>query len=224
MDLFKNSVTSIGNQSTKSISQLVLSGLPSGIGKKGNRVNRKRKREPECTRVPLVSPNVVSTTFTTAPPESLPGPSHSSFNSPLSAQFMHWHTNRSCNENTGPSEPISAPSHSSFVPPDSVPMMLAMQWSTKVTYMFSHLVSGMHPTTDTSKCRFRLSTKYSASVLEVATSVCVMAAGTSLTSKPSHLMTCVFNTTNGARTPPQFQSYLNLDLGMLTTMQIPIAF
>lgn len=35
------------------ISQLALTGLPSGIGKKGNQVNRKRKREPENERILL---------------------------------------------------------------------------------------------------------------------------------------------------------------------------
>ena len=35
------------------MSRLALTGLPSGIGKKGNQVNRKRKREPENERIPL---------------------------------------------------------------------------------------------------------------------------------------------------------------------------
>ena len=36
-----------------SMSQLALTGLPSGVGNKGNQVKRKRKREPENERIPL---------------------------------------------------------------------------------------------------------------------------------------------------------------------------
>ena len=36
------------------------SGLPNGIGKKGNRVSRKHKHEPECTRKPLLTSSYIS--------------------------------------------------------------------------------------------------------------------------------------------------------------------
>ena len=39
-----------------SITQLVTTGIPGGVGKKGNRVSRKRKHEPVSSRVPLVVP------------------------------------------------------------------------------------------------------------------------------------------------------------------------
>ena len=109
------------------ITQLVLTGVPSGVGRKGNRVSRKRKREPECTRIPLTSSAASAISATSL--ESPLGPSHSSFNS-QSAQFMHWNTNQRDVINTGHAEPLSSPSHSTFVPTDPVPFMPAMQWST----------------------------------------------------------------------------------------------
>ena len=111
-----------------SVTRLVLTGVSSGVGRKGNRVCRKRKREPECTRIPL-TPSIASAVSATASLESPPGPSHSSI-SAQSAQFMHWNTNKRDQISTGRAEPLPGSSHSSFVPVDSVPFMPAMQWST----------------------------------------------------------------------------------------------
>ena len=111
-----------------SITQLVLTGIPSGVGKKGNRISRKRKHEPECTRVPLTASSAASVVYGIVSLESLPGPSHSSFSSPLFAQFMHWNTHQSDCMNTGLTEPLPGPT--SFVPTDSVSLTPTMQWST----------------------------------------------------------------------------------------------
>ena len=95
-----------------SITQLVLTGIPSGIGKKGNRVCRKRKREPERTRVPLTASSAAAVVSTAISFESLPGPSCTSFSPPLSTQFMSW--NQSGGVNSVLTEPLPGPSHSGY--------------------------------------------------------------------------------------------------------------
>ena len=97
---------------------------------------------------------------------------------------------------------------------------------TKVTYMFSHLLSGMHPITVTSTS-FQVNIKPSqcfVSVLELVTVVCAMVLETGSTSKPSHLMTCVFSMRNGVRIPHQCRTSPSLDLGTLIIMHTHIAF
>lgn len=61
-----------------SISQLLLTGLPSGIGNKGNRVSKKRKREEVINRVPLATPTSISllSTSTTASSQLMPSQSY----------------------------------------------------------------------------------------------------------------------------------------------------
>ena len=64
-----------------SISQLVLTGLPAGLGNKGNRVNRKRKSEEASSRVSLTTPPIASScssleTTSSCNLPSLPGPSY----------------------------------------------------------------------------------------------------------------------------------------------------
>ena len=128
-----------------SISRLVLTGLPCGVGKKGNRVNRKRKREPETARVPLsfsasgvtsplsdslghsALPQSIAgpSSSATAGASHIPGPSHSSF----SPQVMGPNLGQSSNSTSlilRPSKPVGVaygPSHSSLSSTEPPPYM-----------------------------------------------------------------------------------------------------
>ena len=62
------------------MSKLLLSGVPSGIGNKGNRVSKKRKREPESSCVPISVGSSVA--------EAQPGPSHDAFVTPVMEQVQ----------------------------------------------------------------------------------------------------------------------------------------
>ena len=112
-----------------SISRLVLTGLPSGIGKKGNRVNRKRKREPESARVPL---SFSSSELTSLPsealghsvmphqPESIAGPSSGYFAIPLPKETGPVHGLSRCSsssQESGANLGLGSNSNSLFSPP-----------------------------------------------------------------------------------------------------------
>jgi hypothetical protein len=97
------------------VTQLVLTGVPSGVGKKANRVCRKRKREPECTRIPLTTSIASAVSSLDLPP----GPSHT--------QSAHWNTSQREVINAGRAEPLPGSDHTRFAPTDSVPFMPAMQ-------------------------------------------------------------------------------------------------
>ena len=63
-----------------SMSKLLLSGVPSGVGNKGNRVSKKRKRELESFRVPL--------SVGSSAAEAQPGPSHDALVTPVMEQVQ----------------------------------------------------------------------------------------------------------------------------------------
>ena len=97
-----------------SVTQLVLTGMPTGLGNKGNRVSRKRKREPECARLCLtdkISRSQIISTPSVAVSESLAGPSHRSFITPRSVTPT---------SSVAVSESLAGPSHRSQIPSRSV--------------------------------------------------------------------------------------------------------
>ena len=114
-----------------SVSKLLLSGFPSGIGDKGNRVSKKRKHEPESCRVFL------SGASSTA--EAQPGPSHDVLVMPTEQQQSAAYTPLQVNQPFPGMSDISMTTMQSMLTP-------SMQCC-KVLSKFSHQQTGIHPVT-----------------------------------------------------------------------------